>query len=190
MSNQHCRQSQDADRPATAAAAEVMAGLLAVPAVYAPGGLLIDPPTQAAGLAAVCKRCKGTSARLCWRGMHQAAARCDGWVALCVWACCLLPLRCRIRAQRLSLPLLALWGSIIQRATCVYCFFPSPGGAWSEWLAPALRQALAGAPLGERHVLLVPPPVQPVSSFPALSALSFFVSFLLVLASACGFPAG
>lgn len=27
---------------------------------------------------------------------------------------------------------------------------PPAGGAWSEWLAPALRLALAGAPLGER----------------------------------------
>ncbi len=33
-----CSRSQDEDRPATAAAAEVLAGLLAVPAVYASGG--------------------------------------------------------------------------------------------------------------------------------------------------------
>lgn len=42
-----CSRSQDEDRPATAAAAEVLAGLLAVPAVYASGGETSAQPCPA-----------------------------------------------------------------------------------------------------------------------------------------------
>lgn len=121
-----CRQSQDADRPATAAAAEVLAGLLAVPASYAPG----------------------LSAPLSHSERRPVAADC-----LCI-----------LRIQ--SMQLVPQDSSATVQRSCPNCgtaALPWPsthppththrfctGGAWSEWLAPALRQALAGAPLGER----------------------------------------
>lgn len=147
-----CSQSQDQDRPATAAAAEVLAGLLAVPAIYSSGGAWGEwvGPALTQAMAAAPLGGLGGWVETGWRGA--------GWPGLqgaeqCLAGCCFWLLFQHVNFQ-FRFSLLSYPSGPFPHLTClVFCFppflKPFPACAWLAHLTT---------------IVFFPPPTSPPSS--------------------------